>query len=208
MQPRLEFKRKGLTIRETWEKEKLLTMSTKRKIKAVEIVSDIRLGMTNPQLMDKYKVSEANLSHIFKMLIDTHSIEQGGLEQLLSPPPAKLDVSDRSAMRGNYMFIRLPIHDMKNPLNKGIVADISETNLKISGISVKVGDTMEFFVHTDYFADISPFAFEAQCQWASKSEDSKLFSGFDITSISKEGLDEIRRIVRSLTVLDAKINVR
>ena len=208
MQPRLEFKRKGLSIGETWEKENLLTMSTKRKIKAVEIVSDIRSGMTNPQLMDKYKVSEANLSHIFRMLIDTHSIEQGELEQLLSPPPAKLDVSNGIPVHEHYMFRRLPIHDIKNPLNKGVVADISETNLTISGISANAGDTMEFFVHTDYFPDVSPFAFEAQCQWASNAEDGKLFSSFDITSISKEGLNEIRRIVRALTVLDAKINVR
>ena len=183
-------------------------MSTKRKIKAIEIVSDIRLGMTNPQLMDKYKVSEANLSHIFKMLIDTHSIEQSELEQLLSPPPAKLDISNGIPVHEHYMFRRLPIHDIKNPINKGIIADISERNLTISGVSANAGDTMEFFVHTDYFADVSPFAFEAQCQWASSAEDGNLYSSFDITSISKEGLNEIRRIVRALTVLDAKINVR
>ena len=82
-------------------------MSTKRKIKAIEIVSDIRLGMTNPQLMDKYKVSEANLSHIFRMLIDTHSIEQSELERLLSTYPAKLDVSNGIPVHEHLSLIHI-----------------------------------------------------------------------------------------------------
>ena len=51
-------------------------MPIKRTINAKEIVSDIRSGMINQQLMDKYNVSLDKLHNIFKQLLDAHAIER------------------------------------------------------------------------------------------------------------------------------------
>jgi hypothetical protein len=78
--------------------------------------------------------------------------------------------------------------------------DISEVGLQISGIPTKVGDTKDFLVQADYFADVYPFVFEAQCQWASKAEDGHLFSGFEITSITEGALEELRKVTSMLAL--------
>jgi len=78
--------------------------------------------------------------------------------------------------------------------------DISETGLQISGIPTRFGDTKEFLVQADYFADVLPFVIEARCQWASKAESGRLFSGFEITSISKQAFEELKKLTRALTL--------
>jgi hypothetical protein len=44
-------------------------MTTKRTIKAKDIVNDIRSGLTNLQLMEKYNLSSKGLQSIFTKLI-------------------------------------------------------------------------------------------------------------------------------------------
>ena len=70
----------------------------------------------------------------------------------------------------------------------------------MSVIPTKAGDTKDFLVQADYFADVFPFVFEAQCQWSSKAEDGNLFSGFEITSITEGALEELRKITNLLAL--------
>ena len=175
-------------------------MSTKRSIKAKEIVSDIRSGMTNLHLMGKYNISLDNLHNIFKQLLDAHAIERSELEPLISIPHLRINGGKRRRLHRGYVFVKLPIYDLKDLLNKGTVVDISEVGLQISGIPTQVGDTKELLVQADYFADVYPFVFEAQCKWVSKAEDGVLFSGFEITSITEGALEELRKLTRMLTI--------
>jgi len=183
-------------------------MSPSVSIKAKEIIADIRSGMNNRQLMDKYQISRTNLRYIFRMLLDANAIEQSELKPLVPILREESDIGNRRGVERCYVFISLPIHDVKNPRNKGRVVDITEKGLQISGIPANEGDIVEFVVSTDYFPDVSPFELEARCHWASTEEVGKLYSGFEITSISKGDLGQLRKIIRTLTVLDAKVNIR
>ena len=175
-------------------------MPTKRTINAKEIVSDIRSGMINQRLMDKYHVSLDKLHNIFKQLLDAHAIERSALEPLISIPYQQFKIEKRRQLHRGYVFVRLPIYDLENLLNNGTVVDISEVGLQISGIPTKVGDTKELLVQADYFADVYPLVFEAKCKWTSKADDGLLFSGFEITSITEEGLVELRKLISMLTI--------
>ena len=175
-------------------------MPSKRTINAKEIVSDIRSGMINQLLMDKYHVSLDKLHNIFKQLLDAHAIERSELEPLISIPHLRVNGGQRRRLHRGYVFINLPIYDLKDLLNKGTVIDISEVGLQISGIPAKVGDTKEFLVQADYFADVYPFIFESKCKWSSKAEDGVLFSGFEITSITEGALEELRKLTSMLAL--------
>ena len=139
-------------------------MSTKRTIKAKEIVSDIRSGMTNRQLMDKYNISLDKLHNIFKQLLDSHALERSELEPLISIPHLRVNGGQRRQLHRSYVFVNLPIYDFENLLNKGTVIDISEVGFQISGIPATVGDTKEFLVQADYFADVYPLGAAVLCQ--------------------------------------------
>ena len=175
-------------------------MPTKRSIKANEIVSDIRSEMNNRQLMYKYNVSLDKLHNIFKQLLDAHAIDRSELEPLISIPHLRINGGQRRRLHRSYVFVKLPIYDLENLINKGTVVDISEVGLQISGIPAKVGDTKELLVQADYFADVYPFIFESKCKWSSKAEDGNLFSGFEITSIPEGALEELRKLTRMLTI--------
>jgi len=175
-------------------------MPTKRSIKANEIVSDIRSEMNNRQLMYKYNVSLDKLHNIFKQLLDAHAIDRSELEPLISIPHLRINGGQRRRLHRSYVFVKLPIYDLENLINKGTVVDISEVGLQISGIPAKVGDTKELLVQADYFADVYPFIFESKCKWSSKAEDGNLFSGFEITSITEGAMEELRKITNLLAL--------
>ena len=83
-------------------------MTIKPKIKARDVVQDIRSRMTDAQLMAKYGVSTKGLQSIFRQLLDTNTITQGELDarhgpykdtvilQRLKPPEMVRDI--RSGM--------------------------------------------------------------------------------------------------------------
>jgi hypothetical protein len=175
-------------------------MPTKRTINAKEIVSDIRSGMINQRLMDKYHVSLDKLHNIFKQLLDAHAIERSELEPLISIPHLRVNGGKRRRLHRGYVFVNLPIYDLENLLNKGTVVDISETGLQVSGIPTNVGDTKNLLVQADYFLDVYPFVFEGKCKWTSKAEDGNLLSGFEITSITEGELEELRKITNLLAL--------
>lgn len=175
-------------------------MTTKRRVKATEIVSDIRFGMNNRQLLEKYQVSLNKLQHIFWQLLDAHALEQSELEPLISIPNIRINVEKRRKAHRNLVFIKLPIFDLENLLDEGTVVDISETGLQISGLPTKVGDSKEFLVQADYFADMFPFVLRAKCVWSSKTTDGYLSSGFEITNITEGALEEIRKLTSMLTI--------
>ena len=49
-------------------------MEPKRKIKAKEIVNDIREGMSDSQLMEKHSLSSKGLQSVFRKLVDAKAI--------------------------------------------------------------------------------------------------------------------------------------
>lgn len=184
----------------TWGAKAGIFIMQRRTIKAKEIVADIRAGMTYRELMDKYRVSLGKLQNIFRMLRDADAIQASELEPLYSIAPERLDAGKRRKVQRNYVFVRLPVYDMDNLLNEGIVVDITETGLRTSGLQVTVGETKGFLLQADYFAEVYPFTFEAQCIWVSTSEQGQMLAGFSISSITEVGLEELRKLIQTLTL--------
>ncbi|MEI8181827.1 MAG: hypothetical protein WCG29_03900 [Desulfomonile sp.] len=177
-------------------------MSPKRTIKARQILADIKSGLSNELLMDKYNVSLNALQNIFRKLLDANALQEGEVEQRLSATPEKLPVGKQRTLQRNYVFVRLPIYDLENLLSEGLVLDISEEGLQVNGIATKVGEKKGFLVQADYFVDVFPFSFEAECKWASMTEEGEWAAGFKIKSISEGGLEELRKLIRMLSLSD------
>lgn len=175
-------------------------MSEKRKIKAKEIVVDIKSGMSDEDLMEKYNVSEKGLKSIFQKLIDAGSIEQSQLEERIPPDRLKTYGEKPRDLHRNYVFVKLPIYELENLLHEGQVVDITEGGLQILGIEAKVGEKKGFLIQADYFADVFPFSFEAECKWATQEKDGRWRAGFKILSISDTGLEELRKLIRMLSL--------
>jgi len=179
-------------------------MALKRKIRAKEIVNDIRSGMTDSQLMEKHGLSSKGLQSIFKKLVDAKAIR---LRELFKRTPnAGDDTADVTSIRlipRDFIEVPLPICDAEDPKNMGTITDVTENGLGIRGIRVQTGETKTLVFFSDRLFPVGPFALQAQCRWVKNGNGSgQMDSGFEITNISEAGSQQLKKIVEWVTLRD------
>lgn len=172
----------------------------KRTIKAKELVSDMRSGMSRQQLMEKYRISANSLHNLFRKLVHMKVVKISEVQGFLSSIPEESDFKDRRKDERYYVFVQLPIYDVDDLLKEGQVVDLSKGGFRVTGLSTKVGEKKDFLIQADCFTNIAPFVFEAECRWASKTKEGIWFAGFQITDISEKGSEELQKIIRMLTL--------
>jgi hypothetical protein len=175
-------------------------MSIKRKIMAKDVVVDVRAGLSNAELMEKYQLSSAGLQSVFDKLVAAEAL----LDQELtcrrlddSDPSCEMSAPDEAAR--SYVMFRLPIYDLDDLTVEGLIHDISEKDLMVEGISVQVGEVKRLLIQADEFADVYPFTFDAICRSVEERGSAEGFAAvFEITSISGVGRGELRKLCRVL----------
>lgn len=174
-------------------------MHPKRKIKAREFVYDLRLGMTNDELAEKYGLSTLGLRKMFRKLVDGRFVGQEEVAarvEWTEEPGAR----SRGPQLGDRISgSRFPIYDLYDMSAEYYVEDISEKGLQILGIDTYMGETRTFVVQGYAFEDIQSFSFDAECRWTkAEEEDSFSRAGFEITDISEDGLRALRTLLSKL----------
>jgi hypothetical protein len=168
-------------------------MHEKRKIKASEIVADIRGGMTASQLAKKYRKSTREIQLIFRKLLDWKAVSQTELHARQCFAATRV----RRERRRRITF-PLKIFDGGNPVDCGLVRDVSEKGVSIEGLEVGVGDVKNFIIRYGNRLQGSSFVFEAQCQWVNdigEGRNRRILAGLEITNISALDSKELRKLL-------------
>jgi len=167
-----------------------------RKLNLLQFVADIRAGMSNPDIMEKYKLSEDMLRQVSKKLLDARKTRTAA-------DGPHTTIEDRPDLLATREFVRhevdfeLPIYEAGRPELQGLVRDISEEGVGVAGIETKVGDLKTLVILGDDFGEFSSFEFEAYCRWCYADEaDGTCLSGFAISKISKNDLQQLKMLVR------------
>ena len=167
-----------------------------RKLNLLQFVADIRAGMSNPDIMAKYKLSEDMFRQVSKKLLDarmTRSADDGP-ETTIEESPDSL--ATREFVRHEVDF-ELPIYEAGRPELHGFVRDISEEGVGVAGIEAKVGDLKTLVILGDEFGEFSSFEFEAYCRWCyADKADGTCLAGFAISKMSKNDLEQLKMLVR------------
>lgn len=176
----------------------------KREIKGRDFVHDMRAGMSNADLMHKYKLSIKGLSSTFDKLLAAKAIKPSEIfrRSILSPDTSDLRVFPVRLLSRQQVGSPLPVYvyDEAWQERKGLVANVSEAGIGIEGMEVKVDQTQIFVIPPGEVPGIGKIMFEAQCKWARRNEHSDVCeSGLQITSISNESLAELRKLIRATT---------
>jgi hypothetical protein len=178
-----------------------------RAVKAQDIVKDIREGLTDYELKEKYKFTSGMLQEVFKQLVDIKAVGRAEIFERMAPPEQDPDADDvqieslRKLPRHIALF-PIPIYDGKNPKISGMLRDVNEKGVGVSGIETNVGDLRNFVVLGDEFVavEFDTFSFEAVCRWVRIGDDeSPYISGFEITKIDDKDLTELQNLIMSLT---------
>ena len=175
-------------------------MAAKLVIKAGDLVRDIRSGLTEAQIMEKYKLSHVGIRSAFNKLVEAGVMAAG---EIYGRSEGLADTVAIEQVRGEsreYIEVILQIHEIGCPQVKGAVRDISERGVGVRGIAAKPDDKKTFLLNSDRFFSIGPLVFEAVCKWSKKDEESgECVAGFEITKINDRTLLELRELLRLIS---------
>jgi PilZ domain len=167
-----------------------------RKVNLLQIVADIRAGMTNVDIMEKYNLSEEMLRQVSKKLLDAR------MNRSADDGP-ETTIEERQDFLATGEFVRhevdldVPIYEAGRPENQGVVRDISEEGVGVAGIEAKVGDLKTLVILGDEFGEFSSLEFQAYCRWSyADAADGTCLTGFAISKISKNDFQQLEKLVR------------
>ncbi len=111
------------------------------------------------------------------------------------PPPSKY-----------FPVMEMAIYELDDLSTEYTLEYFTEKGIKVKGLDARVGEKKSFMVQPDEFADVFPFVFEGICRWVDKDPDKqRATAGFDITSISKTGFDELSKLIRAVTIPEGEV---
>ncbi len=175
-------------------------MSRKRVIEAKDIVNDIRSGLSETKLMEKYNLSSRGLQSAFQKLI------KGGImmaEEIYGQYQAGADTVTVRNMRSLPRYtlaVAVSIYDMVRPERPGRLRSITERGIGITGVEAKVGEVKSFVIPCRDYLETEQISLDAECRWMIAGETDQWVGGFQITKISKEDLEHLRELI-NLAVL-------
>lgn len=170
-----------------------------RRLSARRIVRDIRAGLRNADLMNRYGLNPKQLRNTFDILLESKAINHGELRNDLSVTPDQLKPINHRELDRYYLDFDLPIVETGPPEVDGRVRDITEKGVGMIGIPSRVDEVKTFLVLHDEFVLIEPFMFEAQCRWSRQEPDGRCAAGYRITNISAKDLKDLRQLIHLVT---------
>lgn len=173
----------------------------RREIKAKEIVKDIYSGMTDPDLMDKYRLTFSGLQDVFDKLLTAKAVDSSILHGRIKPKHNGAAKHLVSRAPRKEIFLPLPVHDMYKPESPGIVVDVTERGLGIRGIYTAVGATKTLMVRADEIFQLDSFSLRAKCRWIRKDENDETVSGFEIVHISPKNAERLKSLILTCNYL-------
>ena len=178
----------------------------RRKIPARSFVDDMRSGMPDTALMEKYKLTARGLHSAFRKLLAANVIGASELDGRQSEYDETIDVDDIRALQRYKVEFPLPIYESDNPESGGIISDITVMGVGIKGFHTEVGEIKEFQIPADQFFQVDPVEFKARCRWLKRDDsDGECVSGFEIMKVSKGNLAGLRKLIQGLTLSDREL---
>jgi hypothetical protein len=172
-------------------------VSPKLRIKAKDIIADLRSGITEAALMTKYNISSEALQKALTQLLEDGYISQAEYDWRPTEYYDDVIIESMRELPRLKLDLDVPVLDTDDPVIQGLVRDITERGLKVEGIPCRVDETRRLAILTDQLARIDPVEFEANCRWVSKDSDDKYIAGFQITRISEKSLSDLRALIQA-----------
>jgi hypothetical protein len=174
-------------------------MGYKRKIVAELIVQDIRSGLSDVSLMEKYMLSEKGLDKVFRKLLDHGAMSADELSPRIASHADLTPLDYLRESNSHELVCLVPIYEENLQDTRGSVCELTERGVGVTGLEAAVDDLKNFVIPADEFFSISPFSFCATCRWVEQQDKSaEPVAGFEITDISDENYQRLRQLIRLL----------
>ncbi len=175
-------------------------MSPKGEVPKEDFLRDLRFGMADKELMEKYRLTARGLGTLFRNLVNAEVISFRELIRIasgqLNLPEMVAELRIRSRKQLEFM---LPISDAEDPENAGLVYDISDDGVGTRGLKAKMHEIRTLVIPADDFFRVEPVVFEGVCRWIDEKGDRwESAAGFRVTKLLRGSLTELQEIIRAL----------
>ena len=103
-----------------------------------DLIKDMRSGMSDSDLMKKYGLSSEGLRRCIQALIEAKAITA---EEIYTTSPSAHDTVSVENMRElprHYLAMAVKIYEVKRPEIKGMLSNITEKGIAITGMSARI----------------------------------------------------------------------
>ncbi len=170
-----------------------------RQIKTADMVSDVRSGLTDFELVEKYCVSSHGLQKAFQTLVEGGALSEAELRGRSPSQDDTVFIECCRELPRHYLVIAVMIYEQGHPENRGLVRDITEKGLGVVGIPAKVGEVKKLVIPARKFIEADDIVFEAKYFWMqTKQTEERHVAGFQIISISEQSFENLRLLIRSV----------
>ncbi|MFC1834588.1 PilZ domain-containing protein, partial [Thermodesulfobacteriota bacterium] len=171
-------------------------MISKKKIRASDFASDIRSGLRDSRLMEKYGLSSKGLQSAFRKLVEAGIMDESELRERSRAIEDTVDINEIRLLDRSYVAFQVTIRDADHPEIEGYLVDVTEQGLQVVGIETAANEKRRFMVPAEEFSNVAPFSFEAVCRWSRiQNEDGARVGGFQITEIEDSGKKELLKLI-------------
>jgi hypothetical protein len=176
------------------------------------VLQDLRSGMSDLDIMQNYGLSYNDLRNLYKILFEDGLLNQveeseqaepiqKELKEETTPQTSNPIQIDRRDSDRYQIYSEIPVRDVDQPNNQGVVYDVNETGMRLVGVEAEIDETKKLVVCDDVFGEVAPFELEARCRWVERNNGSAdAITGFEITKISNEDLERLRELIQAETV--------
>lgn len=168
----------------------------KRQINGREIAQDLRSGMDDQELREKYALSANALQTIFKKLMTVKAISHSELYERSASYRESIERVRKRKYPRAELNIRVPIYELGTGA-KGILRDISEEGLRIAGIEARVGQAKTLQIPVDTCLESNPLLVMAECKWVEIRGGGKEYfvAGFQIMDLTESDSEILRNFI-------------
>ncbi len=170
-----------------------------RRIVAKDVVRDLRSGVRETDLMEKYGLSPKGFRRLLERLVDSDVVSHSELYEMSASYKAKIDGFKGRRHNRAYLTVPLPIYDTQS-FASGLLRDISREGFRVVGMDATVGEVKTFEIPLDIFMQADPLLVIGECRWvARRGQDKKyLVAGYRMINFSVDDENAVRKFISSL----------
>jgi PAS domain S-box-containing protein len=178
-------------------------VANERRIRPGDVARDLRAGMPDSELLEKYRLTPSGLERLFADCVTARILQPADLESRRSSYASSIMLEDERGLERHIVDVILPVYELGDPGMKGIVQDINDNGLKVRHIEADVGDTKTLIIPADELILYHQVSFEATCRWARTDEVGHHLAGFEITKISDTDFQALTQLIQALVGSDS-----
>ncbi|MBI4964980.1 MAG: PilZ domain-containing protein [Desulfomonile tiedjei] len=163
------------------------------------LIDDVRRGVIDSELMEKYRLSAANLRRRLLQLMSEQAVNSAHVYWRPILYDYEASDSDRRVTPRYPLELLLTVNAMESPEStSGLLVDINEKGGCVKGMRPPLGVMLALRIDTGGLVSADEIVLEAVFRWEEPEGDADFLAGFEIVNISQGNAVLLRELIRTI----------